>query len=81
MLTADPISGDTFLSAHGSWEAFALQGTAVLGGWSGVPSPYGVSYDPASRRLYLANRGGSHTITVIDVYLDRVITPLALLRC
>lgn len=73
LLTADPFSGDTFLSAHGSSEALALQGTTVLGGWNSVPSPYGVSYDPASRRLYLANRGGSHSITVIDVYLDQVV--------
>ena len=77
LLTADPVSGDTFLSAHGSSEAFALQGSTVLGGWSGVPSPYGVSYDPASRLLYVANRGGSHTVTVIDVYLDQVVGTIA----
>ena len=72
ILAADPISGDTFLTAHASNEVFALQGTAVLGGWNGIAAPYGVAYDPASRRLYVANRGVSHTVTVIDMYLDQV---------
>ena len=36
-----------------------------------------MSYDPASRRLYVANRGASHTITVIDVYLDQVVGTIA----
>ena len=49
------ISGATFLSVHGSSEALVWQGMTVSVGWNGIPSPYGVGYDPASRRLSVAN--------------------------
>jgi YVTN family beta-propeller protein len=73
LLAGDPDSGDVFLSAHGSDQVFHLHNGQVIGQWNGVTAPYGVSYDPASRRLYVANRGMGHTVTVIDVYLDQVV--------
>lgn len=78
MLAAgDPASDEVFLTAHGSNQVFHLRGTSVLGHWDGVAAPYGISYDPASRRLYVANRGPAHTVTVIDVYLDQVVGTIA----
>lgn len=73
LLAGDPASGDVFLSAHGSDQVFALHDGQVIGQWDGILAPYGISYDPAGRRLYVANRGLAHTVTVIDVYLDRVV--------
>ncbi|HRI57182.1 MAG TPA: hypothetical protein PK170_08815, partial [Anaerolineae bacterium] len=73
LLAADPITGDVFLSAHGSNQVFHLVNGQVIHQWNGIAAPYGISYDPASRRLYVANRGPAHTVTVIDVYLDQVV--------
>ena len=74
MLAAgDPGSNEVFLTAHGSNQVFHLGGTGVLDHWDGIAAPYGVSYDPASRRLYVANRGPAHTVTVIDIALDAVV--------
>ena len=78
MLAAgDPSSGEVFLTAHGSNQVFHLHGTNVLNYWDGIAAPYGVSYDPASQRLYVANRGPAHTVTVIDVELDSVVGTIA----
>lgn len=80
LFAGDPASGDVFLSAHGSNQVIALRDGQVIGQWNGVAAPYGVSYDPASRRLYVANRGPAHTVTVIDVYLDQVVGTIAVGR-
>jgi TolB protein len=73
LLAGDPESGDVFLTAHGSDQIFHLRDGQVIGQWNGVTAPYGISYDPAGRRLYVANRGAVHTVTVIDVYLDQIV--------
>ena len=73
MFASDPGSGDVFLTAHGSNQVFYLHDGQVIGQWNGIPAPYGISYDPAGRRLYVANRGAAHTVTVIDVYLDQIV--------
>lgn len=73
LFAGDPGSGDVFLTAHGSSQVFYLHDGQVLGQWNGITAPYGISYDPAGRRLYVANRGAVHTVTVIDVYLDQVV--------
>ena len=73
LFASDPGSGDVFLTAHGSNQVFYLHDGQVIGQWNGIPAPYGISYDPASRRLYVANRGVAHTVTVIDVYLDQIV--------
>ncbi len=73
LLAGDPETGDVFLSAHGSNQVFHLHDGQVIGQWNGIAAPYGISYDPAGRRLYVANRGAAHTVTVIDVYLDQVV--------
>ena len=73
LLAGDPASGDVFLSAHGSNQVFYLHDGLVIGQWNGVAAPYGISYDPASRRLYVANRGAARTVTVIDTYLDQIV--------
>ena len=74
MLAAgDPGSDEVFLTSHGSNQVFHLRGSSVLGHWDGVAAPYGISYDPASRRLYVANRGPAHMVTVIDVYARPVV--------
>ncbi|MFZ2423608.1 MAG: hypothetical protein WA029_20945, partial [Anaerolineae bacterium] len=73
MFASDPGGDEVFLTAHGSNQVYHLRGTSVLGHWDNVPAPYGIAYDPASRRLYVANRGPAHTVTVIDVYLDQIV--------
>ncbi len=73
LLASDPGSGDVFLTAHGSNQVFTLHDGQVIGQWNGIPAPYGISYDPAGRRLYVANRGAAHTVTVIDIYLDQIV--------
>lgn len=73
LFAGDPESGDVFLTAHGSNQVFHLRAGQVIGHWNGISEPYGIAYDPASRRLYVANRGTAHTVTVIDVYLDQVV--------
>ncbi|MEI2690309.1 MAG: hypothetical protein V9H69_11600 [Anaerolineae bacterium] len=77
LLAGDPATGDVFLSAHGSNQVFYLHDGQVIGQWNGVAAPYGVSYDPAGRRLYVANRGAAQTVTVIDVYLDQIVGTIA----
>jgi YVTN family beta-propeller protein len=73
LFAADPGSGDVFLTAHGSNQVFYLHDGQVIGQWNGISAPYGIAYDPAGRRLYVANRGAAHTVTVIDVYLDQIV--------
>jgi YVTN family beta-propeller protein len=77
LLAGDPATGDVFLSAHGSNQVFYLHDGQVIGQWNGVAAPYGVSYDPAGRRLYVANRSAAQTVTVIDVYLDQIVGTIA----
>ena len=73
LVAGEPGSNEVFLTAHGSNQVFHLRGTSVLGHWDGIAAPYGITYDAASRRLYVANRGPAHTVTVIDVALDAVV--------
>lgn len=78
MFASDSASGDVYLTAHGSNQVFMLRAGQVVGHWDGIPEPYGLSFDPASRRLYVANRGAHHTVTVIDVYLDSIVGTISL---
>ncbi len=67
LLAADPTTGDVYVTAHGSNQVIRLRDGWTQGHFDGVASPYGVAFDPAGRRLYVANRGDAHTVTVIDV--------------
>lgn len=78
LFAADPVSNDVYLSAHGSNQVFVLRDGQVAWHWDNIPEPYGLSYDPASRRLYVANRGAHHTVTVIDIYHDWVVGTIEL---
>ncbi len=80
MFAADSASGDVYLSAHGSNQVFVLRDGQVASHWDDIPAPYGLSYDAASRRLYIANRGESRTITVLDVYYDGVVGTIPLYK-
>ncbi|QLQ06616.1 MAG: YncE family protein [Anaerolineae bacterium] len=60
MFASDSASGDVYLTAHGSNQVFMLRAGQVVGHWDGIPEPYGLSFDPASRRLYVANRGAPY---------------------
>jgi YVTN family beta-propeller protein len=66
LFAADPITGDVYLSLHGANQVLRLRDGAIAGHYDGVANPYGLAFDPASRRLYVANRGGANTVTVID---------------
>ena len=80
MLAGDPASGDVYLSAHGSNQVFVLREGQVASHWDNIPEPYGLSFDPASRRLYIANRGAARTVTVLDVYHDWIVGTIPLLK-
>ncbi len=43
-----------------------------------VKAPYGLAYDPAGKRLYAANRGTAHTVTVIDVENNQIVGTIGL---
>lgn len=78
MFAADSASDDVYLSAHGSNQVFVLRDGQVASHWDNIPAPYGLSYDAASRRLYIANRGESRTVTVLDVYHDAIVGAIPL---
>ncbi len=67
LFAADETTGDLFLSVHGANKVFRLHDAAVTQEFTGIPAPYGLAFDPASRRLYVANRGDNHTVTVLDL--------------
>jgi YVTN family beta-propeller protein len=66
LFAADPTSNDVYLSLHGANEVLRLRDGDAVGSYTGIAAPYGLAFDPTSRRLYVANRGGAHTVTVID---------------
>ncbi len=80
MFAGDPSSGDVYLSAHGSNQVFVLREGQVASHWDNIPEPYGLSFDPASRRLYIANRGAYNTVTVLDVYHDWIVGTIPLYK-
>ncbi len=80
MFAADSASSDVYLSAHGSNQVFVLRDGQVASHWDSIETPYGLSYDAASRRLYIANRGDSHTVTVLDVYHDAIVGAILLYK-
>ena len=80
MFAGDSASGDVYLSAHGSNQVFVLRDGQVAAHWDNISEPYGLSFDPASRRLYVANRGTGHTVTVLDVYHDWIVGTIPLLK-
>jgi DNA-binding beta-propeller fold protein YncE len=61
-----------WLSAHDSDAVVTLLDGAPVATRTGITDAYGLAYDAAAQRLYVANRGPAHRITVIDVYRDRV---------
>ncbi len=67
LLAADPDTGDVFLSLHGANRVARLYTNYVAGEYADVPEPYGVAFDPTDRRLYVADRGAHHKVTVLDI--------------
>lgn len=57
---------DLFASMHGNGEIVRLRNGLVAGHFYGITAPYGLAYEPATGRLYIANRGPAHTVTVLD---------------
>jgi len=56
-----------YLTSHGNATVYALKDAAYYNSTPGVAAPYGLSIDPITYRLYAANRGEAHTVTLIDV--------------
>jgi TolB protein len=77
LFAADPETGDVFLSLHGANKIARLHDTYVSGEFSDIPEPYGLALDPASRRLYVANRGANHKVTVLDLTTGGVVGAIA----
>jgi len=80
LFAGDPATGDVYLSLHGSDQVMRLRDGLVAGFYTGVPEPYGLAFDPASRRLYVANRGVHQTVTVIDTVAGRIVGTIAVGR-
>ena len=57
LFATDPETGDVYLSLHGANKIVRLHDLYVASEYSDIPAPYGLALDPASRRLYVANRG------------------------
>ena len=77
LFAADPATGDVYLSLHGANKIARLHELYLAEEYSDIPAPYGLALDPASRRLYVANRGTVHTVTVLDLTTGRVIGAIA----
>jgi YVTN family beta-propeller protein len=66
-------SASVYLAAHGSNSVHRLykdhsnQDTIASMQYGSVPAPYGLGFDAVSYRLYVANRAGDPTVTLIDV--------------
>ncbi len=57
---------DLFASMHGNGEIVRLRNGLVAGHVYGIASPYGLAYEAATARLFVANRGVSQSVTVLD---------------
>nr|HRJ44229.1 hypothetical protein [Caldilineaceae bacterium] len=73
LFAVDPTSGDVFVSSHGSNEVARLRAGRVAENYRDIPEPYGLAFDPASRYLYIANRGKNRTVTVLDTASSSVV--------
>jgi YVTN family beta-propeller protein len=67
LFATDSTTGDVYLSLHGANAVARLHDGMVAGQINDIPAPYGVAFDAVNRRLYVANRGGAQTVTVINV--------------
>ena len=66
-------SDQVFLSLHGADQVITLAGIAPIDARTAMTDAYGLAYDPAGRRLYVAHRGPAHRISVIDVAADHLL--------
>jgi Tol biopolymer transport system component/photosystem II stability/assembly factor-like uncharacterized protein len=73
LFAADSETGDVYLSLHGANKIVRLHDTYVASEYTEIPEPYGLALDPASRRLYVANRGSHRKVTVLDLMTGRVV--------
>lgn len=80
LFASDPTTGDVYVAAHGSNQVTRLRDGWTQGHLGGIPSPYGLAFDAVGRRLYVANRGGAYTVTVIDVDAGSVVDTISLGR-
>jgi Tol biopolymer transport system component len=60
-------AGSVYLSAYGDDVINYLYPTGVFNNHPNVSSPYGLSFDPITFRLYAVNRGTNDSLTLIDV--------------
>jgi YVTN family beta-propeller protein len=63
---------EVFMSLHGADQVITFAGATPVGARAGLDAAYGLAYDPAGR-LYVANRGPAHKVSVIDVATNQVI--------
>jgi YVTN family beta-propeller protein len=63
---------EVFMSLHGADQVITFAGATPVGARAGLDDAYGLAYDPAGR-LYVANRGPAHKVSVIDVATNQVI--------
>ncbi|MGQ9491591.1 MAG: hypothetical protein ACUVS6_13020 [Anaerolineae bacterium] len=76
LFAGDPATNDVFLSLHGANKIARLHDRYVAQEYSDIPEPYGLAFDPTDRRLYIANRGWHHKVTVLDVNTGAVVGAL-----
>lgn len=68
---------DLFASMHGSDEIVRLREGTVAGHFYAITAPYGLAYEPATGRLYVANRGYAYTVTVLDSGTGAVLSQIS----
>ncbi len=69
---------ELFASMHGNGEIVRLQNGLVADHFYGIAAPYGLAYEQSTNHLYVANRGPSHTVTVLDGTSGMVLDALAI---
>jgi len=71
---------DLFASMHGNDEIVRLRNGEVAGHFYGIEAPYGLAYEQTTNHLYVANRGPSHTVSVLDGTTGELLDTLAIGR-
>lgn len=69
--------GRVFLSLHGDDQVKTYAGTTAVAVRTGMADAYGLAYDPATRRLYVANRGPAHTVSVVDSLTNQIVATIS----
>jgi YVTN family beta-propeller protein len=69
---------DLFATMNGNGEIVRLRDGQIAGHWYGLVAPYGIAYELATDRLYVANRGSAQTVTVLNGLTGQTLAAIAI---